>query len=74
MRQRAEDELRVAEGNVVAAHVGQLTTANAHGRAALLIRCREGERETGMSLDESTELAPRVSAGAEHSNWNLVHA
>ena len=74
MRQRAEDELRLAKGRVVGRDIGQLATADAHGRPSLLVRRGEREREPGMALDQRTELAPSVAAGAEHTNWNLVHA
>ena len=74
MWQRAEDELRLAKGSVVVAHIGQLATADPHGRPSLLVRCSEHEREPGVAFDQCTELAPSVAAGAEHTNWNLVHA
>jgi hypothetical protein len=27
-----------------------------------------------VALDQCTELAPSVAAGAKHADWNLVHA
>ena len=74
MRQRAEDEFRVTKRSVVVATIGQLPATDARGRAALLVRGGERQREGRVLLDQCTELAPSVSAGAEHTDWNLVHA
>lgn len=31
------------------------------------------ERESRVARDERTQLAPRVTGGAEHADWNLMH-
>ena len=43
------------------------------GRAALLVRRREGEGEHRMTQDQRRKLAASVTAGTEHPHRYLIH-
>ena len=73
MRQRAEDELALPQIRVLGCDELQIATGDAHGGAPLVVRRGERQLQIRVAPNESTELSARVPAGAENSNWNLVH-
>ena len=73
MGQRTEHELCLAERHVVGRDERHVSPGNARGRATLLVRRREGEREHRMAQDQRRKLAASVSAGTEHPHWYLIH-
>ena len=73
MRQRAEHQCGVRERRVLGRDEGHAPAANAHCRAALIVRRSECQRERGMGEDKRTELAADVATRPEHSNGNSIH-
>ena len=74
MGQGTEDDGSVGERHVVGTLEREWPPSHAHRLPALLVRRREGELEPGMVADESAELSPRVSAGAEDADRDLIHS
>lgn len=73
MRQRAEHELDIVERRVFGGDEPQLAPTDAGARPALIVSARERQLEARVTRNESAELSARVPAGAENSNWNLIH-
>jgi hypothetical protein len=73
VRQRAEDELDVAERRIFGSHERNVAAAGTNGRAALIIRRCKGERQVRVPLDERAKLATCVAAGPENADWNSIH-
>src|SRR5438105_1050866 len=73
MRQGTKHQLGLAERRVFSRHEGDFAPGDPAGRAALFVRRCKGERQPRMTEDECTELAAGITAGPEHSHWNLIH-
>jgi len=73
MRQRAEHELDLLQRHIFSGRELQIAPGDARRRPALFVRGSERELEPRVAPDESTKLSARIPAGAENSNWNLVH-
>ena len=73
MRQRAEHELDLLQRCIFGGRELQIAAVDACRRPALFVRGRERELELRMAPDEAAKLSARVPAGAENSNWNLIH-
>ena len=73
MRHRTENELDVTQRRVFGRDESNVAAGDATGRTALFVRRCEDERQLRMPEDERTELAAGITAGPEHSHWNLIH-
>lgn len=73
MRQSAEDEIDAVQRHVVRRHERDVASGNSDRGAALVVRRRKRQGESRMAENECAELAARVSAGPEHTDWDLIH-
>ena len=77
VRERAEDEHRVVEPGVVGRDEGDVGRPGGAGHAHALappgVGSGEGEGEVRVRGDEGAQLAPRIPAGPQHTDRNLMH-
>jgi hypothetical protein len=73
MRQSAEDEIDAVQRRVIGRNKGDVASGNSDRSAALLVRRRKRQGESRVTENECAELAARVTAGPEHTDWNLIH-
>lgn len=73
MRQSAEDEIDAVQRHIVRRDERDVASGNSDRDAALVVRRSKRQGESRMSENECAELAARVSAGPEHTDWDLIH-
>lgn len=73
MGQRAENQLRFAQGGVFGRGEGQLSSAHAHGLTTLTMSGGKSQLQVRMLSDEQAELASRVSAGTKDADRKFMH-
>lgn len=74
MRQRAEDEIDAVQRHVIRRHERDVASGNSDCGPALVVRRSERQGKSRMTENECAELAAGVSAGPEHTDWDLIHA
>jgi hypothetical protein len=73
MRQSAEDEIDAVQRGVIRRNKGDVASGNPDRSAALVVCRGKRQGKSRMTKNECAELAARVTAGPEHTDWDLIH-
>lgn len=74
MWEGTEDKFSAVEVNVVRRDEGDVAITQPGRLASLTASTGEGQLQARMGIDDGAELAPRIAAGPEDPNRNLMHS